>query len=101
MTTRLRSTQVAFAGLFLAAAADERPAVHRSRSLARGHAVVVVRVDAAGRPACSVQLGPGVTLRMVARTLGSLLLPGVVAEGRLCHVHGYVDRTAQRSGGPV
>lgn len=100
MTTRLRSTQVAFAGLFRAATSDEPPAVHRSRSLARGHAVVVVRLDATSRPTSSVQLGPGVTLRMVARTLGSLLLPGGVVEGRLCHVHGYVDRTAQRSGGP-
>lgn len=99
MVTPLRSTQIAFAELVDRATADGPPAVSRSRSLARGHSVVVVRFAADGRPTCSVQLGPGVTLRAVLLTLGSLTSFG--AAGPRCHVHGYIDRTAMASGGPV
>lgn len=92
--SRLRSTQVAFAHLVFRCVELDALAVACSRTLARGHAAVVVRHDERGVPAASVQLGPSVTFHRVLATLRRASDQGAQAtDPRLCYVHGYVDWT--------
>lgn len=92
----LRAVQISFAALVELAVAAATPRTRRSRSLARGHAVVVVRCRGECPVDCSMQLGPGVTVAAVLRTLRLVAEGNEHDEGLLCRIHGYVDR---REGG--